>query len=77
MNFQTKKYNYLNENPLVAWYSQYGTPRQAAFYPNLKKKRAAVMRQLIAEGVNIRDFNGYTVDGYTGKVNLPVYSRKG
>lgn len=75
MNIQITKYSYLNDNALIAWYAQYGTPSQSSYYPNLRKKRAKVMRKLIEEGIDISDFNGYTVDGSTGEVHLPAYNR--
>jgi hypothetical protein len=37
----------------IAWYNQYGKPKQACFYPDVKKTRARVIRSLIAKGYQL------------------------
>ena len=65
---KTTTLTYLNDDADVAAYAQYGRPAQACYYPNLRKWRAKLARRLEAKGVNLNEFNGYTVD-FNGALN--------
>lgn len=63
--------NYLNDDPDVAWYAQYGCPSQACFYPGLRKTRNRVAARLIAKGVDLKDFPRSVYVDFDGTIRYP------
>ena len=43
------------DDMLVAWHAQSATPRQAAYYPGMRRMRARCLAEMTARGLPVRD----------------------